>query len=315
MGELPSKVLAARESLWRRFHRGFAEDRECLVLLDVLRLISEADPTEALKDLDFLHSDKKHRVERKTPEEFLPYRYAHWFTGIGSIARLCLDSERQAPWLPLYRTTIYANDLTGLQPTQILPTFEVMPPSCFAMLELAVDFRIRPVMPEFVRRHCVFGKSQRDLSITNAAVDWWGARRSRKRTRSYTKYEVAAHRVEFRLGRAFLDAHGIRDIFDFRRLADIIAKRHIFFGELDEDRLAHQLRKNLGRTNHRTQAILRRIHELQHDLCAVLRYLRRDVGLTNVRRLLVPLPENDLARHGLQDWGAIWPKAPQKLKS
>jgi hypothetical protein len=85
------------------------------------------------------------------------------------------------------------------------------------------------------------------------------------------------------------------------------------FGELSEDRLVRRLRKNLGFSNRQTLKVLKNVRERQNDLCAALDYLRRDVALTNVRRLLVPRPENQLVREALQTWAAMWPTKPTKL--
>lgn len=313
--QLTPKMRAARDALKRHFHRGFAKQQECFALLDVLRVTCDDDPTAALMELDFLHSEEKHRLNRKTPDEFLPYKYVHWFCGTRSVSRLCVDSHRQAGWLAPFRVTMYADDTTGLLAEHVLGTLEVMPASRITMLELALDFPLTSgVSPDFVRKHGVFGKARPDHSVTHTAVDWWGARRGRKRTKSYTKWEIATQRVESKFLKAFLDVQGISDVFDFHRFAELLPDRHIFFAELSEERLVHRLRENLHYSNGQTRAIVRNVHERENDLYAVLDYLRRDVGLTNVRRLLVARPENQLVREALQAWAAKWPTRARRLK-
>lgn len=283
-------------------------------MLDVLRLGLDEDPTAALKGLDFLHSDKKHRVERNNPDEFLPYRYVHWFHGPGSAARVCVDSDRQAGWLAPFRVTMYANDVKGLLAGDVLQILEVLPFTYILMLELALDFPLASgVSRDYILRHGVFGKARRDVSLRNAVVDCWGARRARKRTKSYEKWEIAAQRVEWKLLKDFLDTHGIRDVFDFCRFAELLPDRHIFFGELSEERLVNRLRKNLDFSNRQTLGVLKNVREREDDLHAVLDYLRRDVGLKNVRRLLIELPENQFVGEALREWAAMWPTKPRRL--
>lgn len=310
-----TKPRAAQEALRRRFHRGYAPEGDCFALLDVLQLTCDMDPTPAVKDLNILFGLSSNLLNRTHPAQFLPYRRASWHGGNGSVQRLCIESDREAAWLPRFRVAMYANDLSGLHPKPVVDLLEVMPPTRITRLEVALDFPLTGrLSPEFVRKHCIFGKARRDFSATNPEVDRWGTRRSQKRVVSYTKHEVAAHRVELRFRRQFLERCGVRDIFDFHRLSALLPRRHIIFGRLDHEKLTRWLDNdpNLAR---RKREILDQVHEQEHDLSGVLDYLRRDVGLKNVRRLLVPLQENKFVREALRDWAAIWPKAPHKLKS
>jgi hypothetical protein len=307
---LTAKALAARKSLARRFHSGFALGLECFVVLDVLQITCRENSTAALNGVDFLRSVKKHWLKQSSATQFRPYARAHWFEGAGSVSKLCVESERQGPWLDPFCVTIYASDRSGLRATKLLRILEVLPPPRLMMLEIAFDFALTTrVSREFVRRHALFGKADRDLSVENTEVDRFGARRGRKRVKSYTKWEVAAHRVELRLKREFLDVCGIRDIFDFHKFADVLPRRHILFGRLNEPKLVRWLRNN-GFTTSKTREILGNIHKRGHDFVGLLRYLRRDVGIKNVRRLVIPLPENRLVRKALREWAATWPAKP-----
>lgn len=307
------KMRAARAALLRRFHCGFAGDAEVFPLLDVLALACNADPTLALKDAKILRNRTKRRIERKTPDQFIPYAVADWFSGTGSVARLCIEYERQAGWLPRFRVTIYANDAKGLLPADLLQILEAMPFTHILALELALDFPlVSGVSRDFIRRHGVFGKSRRDRSTKSAVVDYWGSRRARKRTKLYEKWEIAALRLEWRLRKSFLDTHGVKDVFDFRRLAEVLLDRHILFADLGEERLGRRLRHG-GYSTTDIRAIFQTVRERGADLCAVLDYLRRDVRLKNVRRLLDPRPENELVRRALKRWAGMWPVRPGRL--
>jgi hypothetical protein len=312
----PEKALSARESLRRRFHGGYAPGRDCFALLDVLRITCDDDPTAALKGLGIFHGLQNCRLTPKEGTGFLPYGRASWFRGSASAGRLCVESDRQAFWLAPYRVTIYADDRTGLLVDQVLEILELMPSARMIMIELALDFPLTsPVSRDFVRQHGLFGKSRKDSSVPNPTVDRWGARRAQKRLKSYTKHEVAAHRVELVLKRQFLQVCGVRDIFDFRRFVELVPEKHIFFAQLSGERLVDRLRRNLHYSTKDTREILRNVRQRENDLCEVLDYLRRDVGLQNVRRLIVPLPENDLVRRALQDWAAMWPRRRRKLET
>jgi hypothetical protein len=308
---LTAKMRAARESLARRFHPGISSGRECVVILDRLRFLCDENPTEALRGLRGFRSLQGHRINRTGPESFQPYGRVHWFRRKGSAMKFCVDSERLEEFLAPYRVTLYADDRTGLLPGEVLSILQVMPGVKLTMVELAFDFSpISPVTRAFVRRHAVFGKSQRDLSASNPAGDWWGTRKGSKRVKSYYKREVCAQRVEFELHSRFLRHSS--DVFDFARLAELLARGHVLFARLDDQKLAHRLRNSRLRAS-KTLQILRSLGDRERDLWVALRYLRRTVGLKNVRRLLVTLPVNRLIREALEAWAAKWPKKPQRL--
>jgi hypothetical protein len=162
-----------------------------------------------------------------------------------------------------------------------------------------------------VRSRGVFGKSQRDLSGNNPAVDWWGSKKSGKRVKSYRKDVIAAYRVEFRMRRRFLEPNGIADLLDFWKFIDLLPGHHILFARLDEGKLIAQLRWT--RDAKETLRILKQLFALDGDMTAQLSFLRRRVGMKNVRRLLIPLRINGPIREAFKNWGALWPVSPKGL--
>lgn len=134
---------------------------------------------------------------------------------------------------------------------------------------------------------------------------------NQKFVRSYTKEEVQAHRLEFQLGSQFLQKLGISDIFDFQRLKGLIPG-HLLFVKLDEQKVIARLR-GAGFSAQRTIQIIQKLHDHDDDLYAQCAVLHKSAGLKNLRRLLVPLPENQLVLNALEEWAAGWPTAPARL--
>jgi len=213
--------------------------------------------------------------------------------------KFCIESERQHGYLAPY--------------SLIFPILNVAPGAKLTMMELACDFSpLSSVTRDFVLRHGVFGKSWRDLSTQNPAGDWWGSRRGAKRSKSYFKDEICGHRLELRMRSRFLNRYGINAVYDTGRFVRILPRRHIYFARLDEQRLIARLRASAFSTE-QTLGILRKVNGMKKDLCATLSYLRRQVKLTNVQRLLIPLPENRLVLEALESWAEMWPSAPGRL--
>jgi hypothetical protein len=228
--------------------------------------------------------------------------------------QLYLESDRQNGWLAPYSVTLIADDRTGLLAEEVIRILAAMPTARLTMIELAFDFSpATNVTQSFVLKHGVFGKSWRDLSTTNSVGHWWGAKKGGKRVKSYFKDEICGHRVELMMRSRFLNHYGIRSVYDFRRFVDLLPTHHVWFARLDEGKLIERVRGG-GLSAEKTLRILRVIRKEREDLSKVLGYLRRDVGLKNVRRLLVPLPENLLVLDALNEWAAKWPAAPARVR-
>jgi hypothetical protein len=156
------KLRAAREALERRFHGGV--NTMCIVILDVLVFVCIENPSDAVRHHPDYHARRSFYPQLSTTANS-PRAYARiqWFKHKSSQMRVLVESERVKPYLAPYRVTLYADDLTGLLPAQVLGLLEVMPAARLILLELAFDFSLLShVDRTFVRRHGRFGKSQRD---------------------------------------------------------------------------------------------------------------------------------------------------------
>jgi hypothetical protein len=309
-------MRAAREALARRFHGGVRA--QCLAILDMLVFSCESDPANALRGLRSFRVRRSNFPRHTAAESFRAYSRVQWFEHRSSRMKILVESDRSGGWLAPFRVTLYADDITGLVADEVLAILEVLPRTRLALVEVALDFSpLSNVDRAFVRRHGVFGKTHRDTPTTNEAVDWWGTRNGAKRVKSYRKDVVGAHRVEFRVRLRFLKKSRIQNVYDLHRLASLLPHQHILFARLDEQRLIARLGHN-GFSNERTLQILREVARRGADLDAQLIFLRRDIKLANTRRLLNPLPENQLVRDALREWAERWPLAPlglQKKKS
>jgi hypothetical protein len=311
--KVSAKMQAARESLARRFHGGFAIGKECVAILDVLRFLLEENPIPALKNLANVRTVQSHWVKPGGSSAFQAYARAHWFRRTDSRMKFCVEGDRQHGFIQPFALTAFADDRTGLLPSEVFPILEAARTAKLTMAELAFDFSpLSSVTRGFVLRHGVFGKSWHDIDTENPAGDWWGSRRGGKRTKSYFKDEICGHRVELRLRSRFLAHYGINGVYDFGRLVRLLPKRHIYFAQLDEKRLVERLRRN-GLKGPKIWEIQQRVQAMGQDLSATLSYMRRDLGLKNVQRLLVPLRENLLVLEALQKWAATWPKVLREL--
>jgi len=179
-------------------------------------------------------------------------------------------------------------------------------------VELATDFGFKTgIDSDRVRRHFISGKSQ-TRSVRESFQDSWGSRHSGKFIRSYAKRQIGAHRVEIQLNGRFLRKHGIDTTFDFWKLAELLPGHHLYFAEVNEQKLIQQLRL-MHMSGSRVLEVLGKVKHKKWHLCELLKYLRRDVGLKNVRRLVDPLPINASVRAALKEWASMWPKGPNLL--
>jgi hypothetical protein len=217
------------------------------------------------------------------------------------------------PHIAPFKVTLIARDEVGLQRTDVLSILELLPDSRIVLVELAFDFGFRSgVDGAFVRRHALFGKSRPNQGGVYRCWDSWGSRRGAKYVRSYFKPKLGVHRVELELHRKFLRRNGIKDIFDFNRLVEIVPQRHILFAKLDKNIIVRHL-KNAGHDRYEVRQILERVSE-HDDIYAQCAVLRKRGRLKNVRRALVPLHTNRLVRKAIKRWAAQWPKGPKRLE-
>jgi hypothetical protein len=60
---------------------------------------------------------------------------------------------------------------------------------------------------------------------------------------------------------------------------------------------------------------MRELDDHWDDSYAQCNVLHRFARMTNIRRAMVPLPENKLLEEALRDWLKKWPVAPGKLRT
>ncbi len=311
--KMTPKMRAAKKALRRRFHGGVNPGQDCVVILDLLRYTMEENPIPSFMGLPGFQSLQNTRIKQPPHDEFQGYGRAHWFKRFGCEMKFCVELEPREPWLAPFSVTMFADDNKGLLPEEVFALRELMLGAKLTVAEVAIDFSlVTEVNRGFVRRHGVFGKSRRDISNKNPKGDWWGAKGSGKRLKSYQKDVNASHRLEFRMRRRFMEPNGIDDVFDFPKFVDLLPGHHILFARLDEKKLERQLRRT--RTVTETARISKQVSATKGGLTEQLAYLRQQAGLKNTRRLLEPLRINGAIRDAFNAWGALWPTKPTRLR-
>jgi hypothetical protein len=121
---------------------------------------------------------------------------------------------------------------------------------------------------------------------------------------------MGVFRIELEFHASWLRHRGVRDLFDFSRVPDLIIRRHIFFCKLDWSTVIRNIRRSVPNA----PLALRNLKWQQHDLHATLRYLRRELRFTNTHRYLLPLELNSVVARALNRWAAQWPKRPFTLQ-
>jgi len=217
--------------------------------------------------------------------------------------------KRRVPWVPETKVTIRAGDSRGLQSSDLLGAFELLNDGYVSLLELAFDFPEQAGLNiGFAMAHVLFGKSR--WTARKANTVWFGTRRSTKFIRAYQKIKLGIFRIELEFHASWLRHHGIRDCFDFFKIPDLVLRRHIFFVRLDWRAVVNKIRQSVPNS----RLALRNLEWERHVLHATLRYLRRELRLTNTHRFLLPNELNDVAARALKLWAAEWPTRPFRLR-
>jgi hypothetical protein len=155
------------------------------VKLDRLQVYCRRNPTAALRGILGFKSVRAHRINRPVDGGFQAYGYVHWFKSRKFGMKFLIESERREAWLPPYRLTLYADDVTGLLPGEVFSVLEVLPDFRMTMMELAFDFAPDQMNHKFARDHGLFGKS-RPVEPEDG-TDYWGTRKGSKRVQAYAK--------------------------------------------------------------------------------------------------------------------------------
>jgi hypothetical protein len=316
-----SKMRAAAEALDRRLGMTWERQRlarvknvpGCRVRLDRLEVTTSVFERDLILDIPGFRRTSDGLVRRRHPAAFLSYRRLCILTGPRSVRQIHIFYEATMRRLAPRKIALIARDESGLEWTDVRSVLEILPNVRLVMAELGFDFGFASgVDGEYVRAHALFGKSRKKNVAALCGWDSWGSRRGTKFVRSYYKEELGVRRVELQLNRGFLLRHGIRDVFDFEKLVNILPRHHLLFARLDEARALQQL-TNVGHGAGGINRILEMVRLLDGDLLAQLSVLRKRGRLINARRVLVPLKKNQLVKDALREWAATWPKAPIRL--
>ena len=257
--------------------------------------------------LDALAAISGYEIKKPRSLWHKSYRTATPIRGPRSIREVIVESDPAKPFYPRYRVVIEPRDVSGLEAQALASILERLTNPKIQLVEVAFDFPFESIVDtEFVERYGAFGKSGPHSVGQIPAYDSWGSRKGSKFVKSYYKPEISGHRVELEFHAPDLQRYGIADVFQFPKFAKLIPEHHIFFGRIDHPAL---LRRLVGEEYPEDQVreIRRKVKNLEWNLCAALNYLRKDVGLKNVRRILVPLDDmNRVVREALSKWGAEW---------
>lgn len=316
---VPKKVLAARETLVRRYKTmrdqfrktGEYDPLQCeakihRVELTVVIFPLNAFPWKAFGRLPGARLLDPERLWNQT------YGFVRRIRCTGGIREIAVEYQRRSHWADPFRITIIPRHRAGLQFEDLNAVLQFLPNFKFVVIEVAFDFPITSIVDvRFVEEHALFGRSWPRFVGINPLHDSWGTRKAAKFVRSYARFDTDYHRVELELHSRFLRQHRIDDIQDFPRLVKILVPNHIHFAQLDQRRLIEQLRRN-GMDSRKRQNVVEQLQDREEDcLCDLLKYLRRRVLLKNVRRLLNPVDEiNRAIREAIDKWARTWPPAP-----
>jgi hypothetical protein len=274
----------------------------CILRLDRAIVCADEWQREAIRTLPGYSCVKDHRLRTGLYERCIVLKNVNG-------TRISCEYGRRVPWIPKLRVTWDANDKMGLQQPDLLPILELVSNAKLVLIELAFDFAPDlHINCGFVLAHFTFGKSR--FHGKKPGIVWFGTRRSTTFVRAYWKDEIDAFRVELEFHSRWLRQHSIRDTFDFGKLPDLIVRRHIGFCRLNWAAIYRAIR---GRCSNWRLA-LRNLQWQRHDLHSSLRFLRREVGLPNTHRFLIPL-ETSLIGDAFSAWARHWPKCPFRLRT
>jgi len=114
---------------------------------------------------------------------------------------------------------------------------------------------------------------------------WEGASRI---IRVYAKWEENKLRIECAARSRFLRSNQINDLLDYPRLLTSIVPKYLMFASLDRQKVTKMFQRR-GISAPRTAEINRALDARAGSLWETLRYLRKEVGLKNTRRFLIPM--------------------------
>jgi hypothetical protein len=286
----------------------------CRAVLDRMHVTADEFPRAEIVSGAGYRVTRSHRIKAMQPDRWYPYRRVTVLRSRIQETELAVLSERRKPWLPPFRLEFRGTDSAGVRLRDVAPVLQFLGANRLTLVELAVDFALSTGVDEnVVRRHARFGKSRQGTDQRWSTRQTWGSRKGGKFIRTYFKPEIAAHRVELQLGGKLLRRLRIRDIFDFRQLAEAIPAGLIQFVGIDHAALERRLRRRYRVEE--VALVLAFVAARDTDLADALRYLRKKAKLSNVHRLLRPMRNLDeLVRGAVMQWAAEWPQKPVPLR-
>jgi hypothetical protein len=212
------------------------------------------------------------------------------------------------PSLPPVKITVVPDDHKGLDRKELCAVAQAFERVRLHLVEVSLDFTpASGVDRSFVLRHGRFGKCRCATHRLFSDLRF-GGRHSAKLIRGYSKPEINAYRVELELHSDYLRGHGLVDVRDLPKLAELIIPDCISFVEIRWDSVTRQLsRKKLP-----VDQILLEVQSRSHSLHRVLAYLRGRVGIVNVHRFLRPLPINRSITAALFAWARQWSRGDKR---
>ena len=206
-----------------------------------------------------------------------------------------------APWLAPLKITIVTEAQQGLSRSELSRVTAAFERFRFLLLEFAIDFAPDSgIGRAFVLLHALFGRSELQPANQHATIRF-GTRKSEIMARVYAK--PGRFRAEIEAHSRWLLSRNVSNLEDLARLPALLLPKHLAFFNVNYQRLhAHLSRKDQSSAD-RIVAQCREHATLLHGL---LKFMREDVGLKNVRRFLQPLPLNEGIKRAAFEWAEEW---------
>jgi hypothetical protein len=207
-----------------------------------------------------------------------------------------------APWLAPVKITIVTQAREGLSRSELSNIAAAFERFRFLLVEFAIDFRPDSgIGRAFILQHALFGKSELQHANQHATIRL-GTRRSEIMARAYRRPDES-FRMELESHSGWILRHGISKVEDLERLPTLLLPKHASFFAVDWQRLRAHLSRKESTTADRVVA---RCRENATSLHGLLNYMRKDIGVKNVRRFLRPHLLNEQIGAAARQWARRW---------
>jgi hypothetical protein len=213
-----------------------------------------------------------------------------------------LQYQPAPPWLAPLKITIVSETVQGHSRAELSNITAAFKRFRFLLVEFAMDFAPDSgVGKAFVLRHALFGKSEPQRTNQHATIRF-GTRQSEIMARAYRRPDDS-FRTELETHGGWLLRQHISKIDDLARLPALLLPKHMGLFVVDWQRLQAHLSREDGSSAARIVAECR---ERASSLHALLKHLRGDLGLQNVRRFLRPHPLHEQITTAALEWARRW---------